>query len=161
MITQHPLLLLLLPVLIILDLMTMQELVRFNALLSVMSSSLVALGQAIQGLALMSSELDALGRALFDGKVGQLGGEEGQRNRAAPLWDVGATGMSDNHSWQRQSSRRQCAPVSCSGCGKCSRQGTHKPIRIVSSCWLYLLLKRIQHSSIFLYYLFMIVGCLS
>jgi len=46
-----------------------QELVRFNALLSVMRSSLVALGQAIQGLALMSSELDALGRALFDGKI--------------------------------------------------------------------------------------------
>lgn len=49
---------------------TLQELVRFNALLAVMHSSLVALGQAIQGLALMSSELDAVGKALFDGKVG-------------------------------------------------------------------------------------------
>jgi dynein heavy chain len=53
--------------------MPMQELVRFNALLSIMRSSLLSLGQAIQGLALMSSDLDALGRALFDGKVG--GGE--------------------------------------------------------------------------------------
>lgn len=46
-----------------------QELVRFNALLAVIRSSLVALGQAVKGLALMSTDLDALGRSLFDGKV--------------------------------------------------------------------------------------------
>lgn len=49
--------------------MSLQELARFNALLSVMRSSLVSLGQACKGLALMSTELDKLGRSLFDGKV--------------------------------------------------------------------------------------------
>lgn len=48
----------------------LQELGRFNALLSVMRSSLVSLGQACKGLALMSTELDKVGQALFDGKVG-------------------------------------------------------------------------------------------
>lgn len=47
----------------------MQELGRFNSLLSVMRSTLLALDQACKGLALMSAELDALGRSLFDGKV--------------------------------------------------------------------------------------------
>ncbi|WIA36351.1 hypothetical protein OEZ86_007670 [Tetradesmus obliquus] len=46
-----------------------QELGRFNSLLSVMRSTLLALDQACKGLALMSAELDALGRSLFDGKV--------------------------------------------------------------------------------------------
>lgn len=47
-----------------------QELARFNALLSVMRSSLVSLQQACKGLALMSTLLHQLGRSLFDGKVG-------------------------------------------------------------------------------------------
>lgn len=51
-----------------------QELARFNALLSVMRSSLASLGQACKGLALMSTQLDQLGRALFDGKVRQSAG---------------------------------------------------------------------------------------
>lgn len=55
-----------------LQLPPLQELARFNALLSVMHSSLVSLGQACKGLALMSPQLDKLGHALFDGKVGQL-----------------------------------------------------------------------------------------
>ena len=51
---------------------TMQELGRFNVLLSVIRTSLLHLGQAVKGLALMSAELDAVGRALFDGKVPAL-----------------------------------------------------------------------------------------
>lgn len=51
----------------------LQELARFNALLSVMRSSLMSLGQACKGLALMSTQLDKLGRSLFDGKVGSDG----------------------------------------------------------------------------------------
>jgi dynein heavy chain len=47
----------------------LQELGRFNSLLSVMRGTLLSLDQACKGLALMSAELDALGRALFDGKV--------------------------------------------------------------------------------------------
>lgn len=47
----------------------LQELGRFNALLTVVRSSLVALDQACKGLALMSSDLDSVGRSLFDGKV--------------------------------------------------------------------------------------------
>lgn len=49
----------------------LQELCRFNALLSVMRSSLVSLGQACRGLALMSTQLDKLGQSLFNGKVSQ------------------------------------------------------------------------------------------
>ncbi|KAI8464307.1 MAG: dynein heavy chain and region D6 of dynein motor-domain-containing protein [Monoraphidium minutum] len=49
-----------------------QELVRFNALAAVMRSSLAALAQAVDGLAVMSAELDELGRSLFDGKVPAL-----------------------------------------------------------------------------------------
>ncbi len=52
--------------------LALQELGRFNVLLSTIRSSLVALGQAVKGLALMSDELDAVGRALFDGKVPAL-----------------------------------------------------------------------------------------
>lgn len=55
-----------------------QELARFNALLSVMLSSLASLGQACKGLALMSTQLDQLGRALFDGKVRQPAGTGAQ-----------------------------------------------------------------------------------
>lgn len=51
------------------NMVLVQELGRFNALLTVVRSSLVALDQACKGLSLMSSELDAVGRALFDGKV--------------------------------------------------------------------------------------------
>jgi dynein heavy chain len=47
----------------------LQELGRFNSLLSVMRSTLLALDQACKGLALMRAELDALGRSLFDCKV--------------------------------------------------------------------------------------------
>jgi hypothetical protein len=50
----------------------LQELGRFNSLLSVMRSTLLALDQACKGLALMSAELDALGRSLFDGKVSMV-----------------------------------------------------------------------------------------
>lgn len=46
-----------------------QELVRFNNLLSVLTSTLLLLGKAVRGLALMSAELDAIGQALFNGKV--------------------------------------------------------------------------------------------
>ncbi|KAG2424724.1 hypothetical protein HXX76_014300 [Chlamydomonas incerta] len=46
-----------------------QELGRFNALLTVIRSSLQNLGKAVRGLALMSGELDGVGRALYDGKV--------------------------------------------------------------------------------------------
>jgi dynein heavy chain len=49
---------------------TPQELGRFNGLLTVIRSTLISLGKAVKGLALMSAELDAVGRALFDGKVG-------------------------------------------------------------------------------------------
>ncbi|KAF6266164.1 dynein heavy chain 9 [Scenedesmus sp. NREL 46B-D3] len=49
-----------------------QELGRFNSLLSVMRGTLLALDQACKGMALMSAELDALGRSLFDGKVPAL-----------------------------------------------------------------------------------------
>ncbi|KAF5833110.1 DNAH7 protein [Dunaliella salina] len=46
-----------------------QELNRFNNLLTVIRSTLINLGKAVKGLALMSAELDQVGRALFDGKV--------------------------------------------------------------------------------------------
>lgn len=49
-----------------------QELERFNRLLVVIRSSLINLGKAVKGLALMSSELDQVGRALYDGKVPAL-----------------------------------------------------------------------------------------
>lgn len=47
----------------------LQELGRFNGLLTIIRSSLLNLGKAVKGLALMSRELDQVGRALFDGKV--------------------------------------------------------------------------------------------
>lgn len=50
-------------------LFSFQELIRFNALLTIIRSSLINLGKAVKGLALMSSDLDKVGRALFDGKV--------------------------------------------------------------------------------------------
>jgi len=49
-----------------------QELGRFNNLLTIIRASLVNLGKAVKGLALMSAELDGVGRALFDGKVPEL-----------------------------------------------------------------------------------------
>jgi len=49
-----------------------QELGRFNGLLTLIRSSLISLGKAVRGLALMSGELDAVGRALYDGKVPPL-----------------------------------------------------------------------------------------
>lgn len=49
-----------------------QELGRFNVLLSLIRSSLVNLGKAVKGLALMSSDLDLVARSLFDGKVPAL-----------------------------------------------------------------------------------------
>ena len=49
-----------------------QELVRVNALLAVVRSSLTDLGKAVKGLVLMSDELDRVGKALYDGKVPSL-----------------------------------------------------------------------------------------
>lgn len=49
-----------------------QELERFNNLLTLIRSSLVNLGKAVKGLALMSTELDQVGRSLYDGKVPTL-----------------------------------------------------------------------------------------
>jgi dynein heavy chain len=49
-----------------------QELVRVNALLAVVRSSLTNLGKAVKGLVLMSDELDQVGKALYDGKVPAL-----------------------------------------------------------------------------------------
>lgn len=49
-----------------------QELGRFNNLLTIIRNSLINLGKAVKGLALMSEELDRAGRALFDGKVPAL-----------------------------------------------------------------------------------------
>ena len=49
-----------------------QELVRVNALLTVVRSSLVNLSKAVKGLVLMSDELDNVGKALYDGKVPAL-----------------------------------------------------------------------------------------
>eukprot|EP00803_Ostreobium_quekettii_P008971 evm.model.scf_437EXC.8 EVM.evm.TU.scf_437EXC.8 scf_437EXC:34649-40478(-) len=49
-----------------------QELGRFNILLSVIRSSLTNLGKAVKGLALMSAELDRVGRSLFLGTVPAL-----------------------------------------------------------------------------------------
>ncbi len=49
-----------------------QELGRFNGLLTIIRNSLINLGKAVKGLALMSQELDAVGRALFNGKVPAL-----------------------------------------------------------------------------------------
>jgi dynein heavy chain len=46
-----------------------QELGRFNNLLTCIRSSLINLGKAVKGLALMSAQLEQVGRALFDGKV--------------------------------------------------------------------------------------------
>lgn len=46
-----------------------QELGRFNVLITIIRSSLVNLGKAVKGLALMSADLDAVGRSLFDGKI--------------------------------------------------------------------------------------------
>lgn len=63
-----------------------QELARFNALLSVMRSSLASLGQACKGLALMSTQLDQLGRALFDGKVRQPAGSSSCAQLSAGFW---------------------------------------------------------------------------
>ena len=50
-----------------------QELGRFNALLTIIRSSLINLGKAVKGLALMSADLDEVGRALVDGKVSGRG----------------------------------------------------------------------------------------
>mmetsp|Transcript_6703 Transcript_6703/g.27190 ORF Transcript_6703/g.27190 Transcript_6703/m.27190 type:complete len:4341 (+) Transcript_6703:132-13154(+) len=49
-----------------------QELVRVNALLAVVRTSLTNLGKAVKGLVLMSDELDQVGKALYDGKVPAL-----------------------------------------------------------------------------------------
>ena len=49
-----------------------QELVRVNALLTVVRTSLINLSKAVKGLVLMSDELDAVGKALYDGKVPAL-----------------------------------------------------------------------------------------
>lgn len=49
-----------------------QELVRVNALLDVVRSSLQDLRKAIGGLIIMSEELEAAGQAIFDGKVPEL-----------------------------------------------------------------------------------------
>jgi dynein heavy chain len=49
-----------------------QELGRCNNLLTRVRSSLVNLGKAVKGLALMSADLDAMGAALFNGKVPDL-----------------------------------------------------------------------------------------
>ncbi|GMH33280.1 hypothetical protein BSKO_01114 [Bryopsis sp. KO-2023] len=49
-----------------------QELGRFNNLLSIIRNSLRDLQKAVKGLALMSSELDLVGKALFDGKIPAL-----------------------------------------------------------------------------------------
>ena len=57
------------PVLLCVVCCARQELGRFNTLLNVIRTSLLNLGKAVRGLALMSAELDAVGRALFDGKV--------------------------------------------------------------------------------------------
>ena len=46
-----------------------QELVRFNALLVTVHSSLNNLVKAVKGLVLMSADLDAIGQALLNGKV--------------------------------------------------------------------------------------------
>ena len=46
-----------------------QELVRFNALLVLVHSSLNNLVKAVKGLVLMSADLDAIGQALLNGKV--------------------------------------------------------------------------------------------
>ena len=47
----------------------LQECGRFNNLLTLIRNSLINLGKAVKGLALMSADLDQVGRALFDGKV--------------------------------------------------------------------------------------------
>lgn len=49
-----------------------QELGRVNRLLSQMRSTLLNLGKAVKGLALMSADLDAMGISLFNGKVPAL-----------------------------------------------------------------------------------------
>jgi len=49
-----------------------QELGRCNNLLTRVRSTLVNLGKAVKGLALMSADLDAMGQALFNGKVPEL-----------------------------------------------------------------------------------------
>jgi dynein heavy chain len=45
------------------------ELTRFNALISLVKSSLVEVGKAVKGLVVMSAELEALGNALFFGVI--------------------------------------------------------------------------------------------
>jgi len=49
-----------------------QELERVNGLLSVIRSSLLNLGKAVKGLAIMSPELDEVAKAMFNGKVPDL-----------------------------------------------------------------------------------------
>ncbi|MEW5317509.1 MAG: hypothetical protein WDW38_008798 [Sanguina aurantia] len=49
-----------------------QELVRFNGLIEVVHSSLVALQKALKGQVLMSDDLEALGTSMFDGKAPRM-----------------------------------------------------------------------------------------
>ena len=46
-----------------------QELGRFNRLLTKIKSTMTNLGKALKGLALMNDELDVTSKALFDGKI--------------------------------------------------------------------------------------------
>lgn len=47
----------------------LQELLRFNKLLNIISGSLVNIGKAIVGEVVMSLELEAIGNSIFDNRT--------------------------------------------------------------------------------------------
>ena len=49
-----------------------QELLRFNALLAVVNSSLIELQKAIKGLVLLSGDLEQMGTSMIEGTVPAL-----------------------------------------------------------------------------------------
>lgn len=54
-----------------------QELVRYNRLISVMKTSLSSLKKALKGLVVMSEDLEKLSNSIFDNQVGKVWADVG------------------------------------------------------------------------------------
>ncbi len=107
-----------------------QELGRFNGLLNVIRNSLLNLGKAVKGLALMSSDLDAVGKALFNGKVPAM-----WLKKSFP--SLKPLGSYIKEVLERVAFYKVCVCVSVCVCARNLDQGAGAPVRIrqdSSSC---------------------------